>query len=630
MSKINILDSSVYNRISAGEVVERPASVVKELIENSLDAKASNIIIEIAEGGTKLIKITDNGTGIEKEDLKKAFLPHATSKIAEIQDLDEIDTLGFRGEALASIASVAKVELFSKTKEAEVGGLIKISGGVFEEESDFACIDGTSISVRDLFFNTPARLKFLKGNKQEENAITNIVNRLMLANPNISFKYIIDGKLIYNSNLLGLSEKIYTIYGKEYLNNLIKIDYKDNNYSLNGYISLPNFCKANKTYQTLIVNGRYVNNSLVSVAIANAYENFLMKGKFPVFILNLTINPEDIDVNVHPSKMEIKFKTTNDIYKLFYSVVIQTLNEANAPVIFNDNKNDNEDNFFYYKEPTQPVVSNENLKTVSGGFSFSQLNELSNEINNINVSMPTYKEDLGVLKSDESTLLKKEVEPVNTKYNDLNVDLFNNYVANNVKPKQEVFDSLSCNIIGSIFNTYILVESEDKLYIIDQHAGHERVLYDKLIQLFDEKKIISQDLLVPYIFNVNEQEDSLIAENLNIFKLLGFNIEEFGRLTYKITSIPSILDGINLDSFIKDCLKDTTKISNTNEVIKNKFAKMACRAAVKGGDKLSKNEIEVLLSQISKNKTILLCPHGRPICIELSKYEIEKMFKRIL
>lgn len=634
MQKINVLDSSIYNRISAGEVVERPSSVVKELIENSLDAKATHITVEIKDGGTKLIKITDNGGGIDFLDLKKAFLPHATSKISSVNDLDSIATLGFRGEALASIAAVSKVELFSKTIDSEVGGKIVVNGGAFEDVVEYGCANGTTIMVKDLFFNTPARLKFLKSNKQEESAITNIINRLILANPDIAIKYIVDDKIIYNSTTKGLKEKIYTIYGKQFVENLIEISVEKKPYKLQGFISLPSFCKANKTYQTLIVNGRYVSNNLISVALSNAYENFLMKGKFPVYVLNFELNLDDIDVNVHPSKMEVKFKDTKEIYNLFYSSVLEVLNECNCPVNFQIENN--KEDIFSIKQNLEPEVDS-SLKKVEGGFSFSALQNLSEELGKINVSAPKYvsQNDVSLLNSNENNYVPEEKkEDFKTEQtNNMNINLFEDteiYIKPVVEQAKIDKQPLNYKLVGTLFNTYIVIESEENAYLIDQHAGHERLLYDKLIEQFSYKKLINQPLLIPFVFNVNEIEEELIENNIEVFKDFGFEIENFGNLTYKINSVPNILTNINLQDFISDILSNTTKISSTNESIKNFFAQTACKAAIKGGQSLSTDEIEILLKQIFNSKTILLCPHGRPICIKLSKYEVEKMFKRIV
>ncbi len=655
MSKINVLSSKVYNRISAGEVVENPASIVKELVENAIDAGSTFITIEINDGGIKQIRITDNGCGILFEDLEKAFLPHATSKISVAEDLDCIETLGFRGEALASIASVSQIELISKAKEEDLGGKITLSGGEVLDLTQYSCKDGTIICVKNLFYNTPARLKFLKSSKREESLVTNIVNRLILANPNLAFKYVIDGKIIYNSILSGLKEKIFNVYGKTTIENLVFIQNQNEKYKVSGYISKPEFCKSNKTYQTLIVNGRYVVNSTISVAVSNAYENFLMKGKFPFFVLNLDLPLEDLDVNVHPSKMEVKFKDNNHIYTFIYSSILKVLSESNyaKALLFEENENSIFEKNIINKENT-----NNNLKEVKGGFSFSNLNKLTEELKNISVQMPSYNKEVTTLNSDISLEFDNNNLYKTCKYNESydtvssqkdkadNFDNFNNVFAKINKEdnsfvsfeskkqlrEQKEFENLDLNykVIGTLFNTYLLIESSNNFYLIDQHAGHERVLFDKLLKNFEDKKQISQPLLVPYVFEVNSIEKDLVLDNMQVFFDLGFEIELFGNNSFKINTIPLVLSGINLESFVSDALKNINKISSTNNEIKYHFAKCACRSAIKAGDQLSKEEIEFLLNQIITNKTILLCPHGRPIFIRFSQTEIEKMFKRIV
>ena len=652
--RIHVLTSDVYNRISAGEVVENPASVVKELVENSLDAGSKSINIEIAEGGVKLIKVSDDGSGIVFLDLEKVFLPHSTSKILFASDLENINTLGFRGEALASIASVAQVEIISKTEDIDIGGRVTIAGGKDQEISECSCKTGTTITVKNLFFNTPARLKFLKSTKQEENAVTNIVNRLMLANPNVSFKYIVDGKLVYNSVLNGLKEKIFTIYGKETAQNIIEIKNERNDLKLSGYISNPSFCKANRTYQTLIVNGRYISNNLVSVAVANAYENFLMKGKFPLFVLNLTLPSMDIDVNVHPSKMDVKFRESRKIYEFIYSSVLETLNESNSAKSLIDSGD-----LSLFEQSAPKFQDKQHLKEVTGGFSFGDMQNIKNELGNISVSLPNFKqEENGTLHStfipsteneesnkeekkyhedSEKCLLDSLSQKERMEFNffskeNLNVNplkesfIYEERFLNEQQKMQEIF----YNIVGTLFSTYLIIESGENCYLIDQHAGHERILYDKLLEDYDKKKVIRQDLLVPFVFDVNPVEKNLIEENIDIFNNLGFNIDAFGNYSYKINSIPHILSGIDLARFIRDCLKEPTKISKTNDEIKNRLARSACRSAIKSGDQLGAEEIKILLKQIMVENRILLCPHGRPICVKMTKYEIEKMFKRVV
>ena len=633
MSKINVLDSKVYNQISAGEVVERPASVVKEVVENAIDAKATSITIEIEGGGTKLIKVSDNGSGIEFDDLKKAFLPHATSKICVAEDLNSISTLGFRGEALASIASVSQVEIVSKTIDAEMGGKISVAGGTIEEPIPCAHNEGTTITINNLFYNTPARLKFLKSNKQEEGLITNIVDRLILANPNIAFKYVVDGTTIYNSVLSGLKEKIYTIYGKNTSQNMIEVNAQNQKYKINGYISTPLQCKANRTYQTLIINGRYVNNSLISVAISNAYANFLMKGKFPLYVINLTLPYEDIDVNVHPSKMEVRFKQSKEIYDFFYSNVLQTLQNNNFPIELGDVGPIKPQQILEQSNSQRNNLSKE-VGEIKGGFSFGDLQKFSQEIQNINVVAPTYKDETNASLAENNAFssIGQEEHIQDSKQTDnLEIkDNFNIQTYSQHKQQSSYMEDIPYKLIGTLFNTYLLIESQDSLYLIDQHAGHERVLFDKFTEMFNQNKLNTQDLLLPYLFEVNPIEKTLVEDNLDVFRELGFNLEAFGNNSFRITAVPAILSNINLQEFIVESLSDINKISTTNEQIKNKIATSACKAAVKGGQNLSENEIQVLLKEISKPGRILQCPHGRPVCIKLTKYEVEKMFKRIV
>ena len=626
MPKINVLDSSIFNRISAGEVVEKPASVVKELVENSIDAGATSITIEIKEAGVKEIKITDNGCGIEFEDLQSAFLPHATSKIKNVEDLDGISTLGFRGEALASVGSVAMVTLQSKTKDCEFGGKIEVEGGVIGKPEIFACVEGTSISVKNLFYNVPARAKFLKSNKVEEGNITSYITRLILANPKISFKYIVDDDIIYQTNGNDLKEAIYTIYGKEAVNNIIPLKCKVGNIEVEGYICKPSFCKPNRTYQTLMINGRYVVNQLISTAVYNAYENFVMKGKFPFFVLNISIPFEDVDVNVHPNKLEVKFKPNINMFGIVNNAVANELLQLNN--VF-------EGEIEAVRDEDAKINTSFDFVKVVGGHSFStSLEQEENSKNDHNNEIKTAtifstndnlfsSSPIKTLHSDDNDIyynIFKRVNESETKQEDVFYVNENNEKDNNV--------SFTSRVLGTLFNTYIMLEKDDELYLIDQHAGHERVLYDNFKKQFEENSVVRQELLVPYTFTVNHEEANLLSTEIENINSLGFNIEPFGNNVFKITNVPLILQDINLKEFIDDSLKNLNKISKTNEVVKDFIATKACKAAVKGGQKLSENEINYLLAKIYQEKTTLLCPHGRPVCVKMTKEQIEKMFKR--
>ena len=643
MSKINVLDSSIYNRIAAGEVVERPSSIVKELVENSLDAGATHIVIEIQNGGTKSIKVSDNGKGIDFDDLTKAFLPHATSKISSVDDLDNISTLGFRGEALASIASVSQVTLLSKTQDCEFGGEIEVDGGKISKPVQKGTPTGTYITVNNLFFNTPARAKFLKSDKTEEGYITNIISRFILANPNIAFKYVADSRVIYQTQGIDLTEAIFVIYGKEAVKNLVEVNYQHDDITISGFIGSPIYTKPNKTYQTLIINGRYVINSVVSTAVYNAFENYIMKGRFPFYVLHMQIPFDKIDVNVHPNKLDVRFQASNHVYTVVSNVVSTALLKANNIL--------NVEGQEYISEPSQEtseeqITPTKPLPKVTG-HSFGD---------NLQENSPTTMQTS--TQNSNSTMQNSVIQAMQnaTIYNSKSYDIkesaelredsgvFYDIMTkvNQVDSRQEVIqtqeqstflsnlNTVSHKVIGSVFKTYIIVERQDELFFIDQHAAHERLIFDNFCALNEAHKNTSQDLLVPYSFKVNSIESNLIDSNIDAFKELGFAIEEFGNQTYRINAVPLDLYNINLEEFVQDCLKNLNKISKNNNSIKHFLATSACKAAVKAGQQLNNSEIDTLLDMFNNSKTTLLCPHGRPICVKISKTDIDKWFKRIV
>lgn len=625
MSKINILDKIVSNRISAGEVVEKPASVVKELIENSIDAGADKIVIEIEEGGIKSISILDNGSGIEKDDIKLAFMPHATSKIKNVEDLDNIGTLGFRGEALASIASVAQVEMISKTKASELGSSIKIDGGEFGEIGEVAMNTGTQIVVKNLFYNTPARRKFLRKPKTEEGEITDLVEKIILANPTLQIRYVIDGKIKYNTTGSGLYANIYTIYGRETVENIIEINFEREGYKLTGYIGKPEISKANRTYQTLIVNGRVVRSAFISNAIQEVYQNFLMKNKFPFFVLNLTLPLDSVDVNVHPSKMEVKFENLGFIRTLFTNAVYSALVNAN------------------YTRSVVEEEKNEEEKAISTTNSFVEKREPLNNLPNISedegISYLASKENMFgqdeklkevSLNYEESMLHEIESNSEESRLTDyiLNTNHKNPYV---VKEFQEIIEDAmpKAKIIGVIFKTYILVEKENNLYMIDQHAAHERALYDKFSASVENENVLKQGLITPYHLKLNSLEYDFFKRNFDVLASVGFDAVDKGDNQIEITAIPYVLPieklGEYIDYFISN-LQDYS--SKASDYFKSDLMQHACKMAVKSGQVLSLNEIETLINEMEKH--VLLCPHGRPILIKITKSQIEKWFKRIV
>lgn len=614
MNKIKVLDSSVFNKIAAGEVVEKPASVVKELVENAIDAGASAINIEIYLGGIEKIRVSDNGCGIYPEDLKTAFLPHATSKIISVENLSNIQTLGFRGEALASIASVSKVCMQSKVKENELGKKIEILGGEFKTLTDVGMTNGTIIEISDLFYNIPARKKFLRKPKTEESEITNLISRYILSNPNIKFSYYVDDTLIYSSTGKNLEEAVYVVYKKNFLDNLIEVNYEKDNIKISGYISKPTFSKANRTYQTLIINGRYVLNNLISTAVQNCYENYLMKGQFPVYILNFELPYDSLDVNVHPNKLDVKFENTQQIYGLFYSAISLTLNSFTSPKQIAKVE---EKAPFSYNERQDILKSYSNLSSVKSGNSFC-LN------------------DSGILgkvldrKINEATLKPVET-PIKPIENSNFVNTMQNTVQEVKKPVQEkfIFED-NYKIIGTCFNTYIFLELNDKLYILDQHACHERLNFDKLTEQVKNKEINIQTMLLPELINVNNLEHNFISNNLESFKALGFMIEPFGNDCFRVSGYPYILKGINVGEFFNKVLSNLTMLKNLSneQILRHNLATMACKASVRAGDNLTDADIRLLISKMKENNMVLQCPHGRPAVIEITKSELEKWFKR--
>ena len=606
---INILSEEVFNKISAGEVVERPASIVKELVENAIDAGADKIGIEIYDGGIKQIIITDNGSGIEPEDVDKAFMPHATSKIKNSEDLENITSLGFRGEALASIAAVSQVEMTTKTENNEFGIKISLSGGKKQEKVEVGATTGTRIVVKNLFFNTPARLKFLKKPKSEEGEITHLVGKIILANPTISFRYSVEGKIIYNTFGNGLAEALYIVYGKEVYDNLVEVNRESGNLAIRGYIARPTLAKPNRTYGTLFVNGRLVNNYMIFSAITDALDGFLMKGKFPLFALNLTLPYEDVDVNVHPSKQEVKFVNPGKIYGFVSNAIFESMQNVS---------------FIQEIEKQEEVVD---LKVEEG-----KLSSLSkSEGASFKFVMDAVKTEDNKLSCMQNKLVEIVLEDDVPKTNKslISFDYENFVPEEKIQTKiEEVFDDFK--IVGTVFDTYIIIQKNDRVYFIDQHAAHERQLYDKIMEGVESNKVVTQSLFVPIEINLNEKEINFLNENYEKFKNFGFNYVIFEK-SLKIISIPYILQRINIKEFFDNVLTNMeTFVNKPLSYINERFTQLACKSAIKAGNRISEDEINILLKRFLKENNTLLCPHGRPIIIELSKSEIEKMFRRKL
>lgn len=626
--KINVLDSSIYNLISAGEVVERPASVVKELVENSIDAGAKNVRIEITAGGKTRIKVTDDGAGIEKDDMSNAFLPHATSKIRDKNDLFSIKTLGFRGEALASIAAVSMVSAFSKTDDDDCAHGIELRGGKAEKTFECPGVTGTSVTVENLFFATPARLKFLKKDKSEESEITALVAKTALSNPFVAFTYVADGKTLLKTYGKGLKDAVSNVYNREIAMNFIEFENTYGDMNIKGFISAPTFFKGNRSYQTTIINGRVIENKTVTAAVEKAYEPFLMRRSYPLFVLDIAMPFDSLDVNVHPSKSDVRFADNNKIFSFVYNSVQRVLSSyddiKSAPQIeyvpdatdFPSETTDEKENASFCENSSsvsRPAGNRGNIfdsifsanRASEGGDSFYRM--IKNRISvtdNVKSTHEYEKRDEGI----QQTFLD----------------------TNDPSYERSGFSfDFQGKIIGQVFSTYILVEKDDYLYVIDQHAAHERILYDKLL---GAEGGYSQPLLIPYIYYANVREKDFIEEIIPSLNGIGFDISEFSDDSFKVSAVPEALTDIDFDEFFACITKDFIRTDiKDKDLLKEKLMQTACKSAIKGGDALNDMQIDALLKSFaaSENKP-LQCPHGRPTVIKFSKTDFEKWFKRIV
>ena len=653
---INVLSPRIYNRIAAGEVVERPASVVKELVENSLDAGATKIKIEIEEGGIKKICVSDNGCGIAKDDLPLAFLPHATSKIADIDDLDEISTLGFRGEALASIASVSMISLTTKTKNSETGYKIDADGGEISKITEVARLDGATLTMQNLFFNTPARAKFLKKPKTEESEITHLIEKFMLSRPDIDFEYVVDGKTIYSHNSGNLDEVIYLIYGRDVFENLLKLDYSEDDIKVEGYVVSPKLSRPNRTYQTLFVNGRFVENYMVSACVQGAYEPLLMKGRFPIYVIKLEMPFDRVDVNVHPNKREVKFENSSKVFGVIRRAVERALLSTNLIADFEFTSKDDEWSKFDIKNEPNPKETDFNafeksrLDKMSAleGTSFGQAKVDTDATAEKVVSPKEYQKqgieiinmpDFSNVKSDK----RNKNRPGGNIFFDQSGDSFLHEVELSVQEKKKKEEKKTeqfveekfltakveeIKIVGVVFKTYIITEYDDSIYVIDQHAMHERQNYDRLKKQIEENNVAKQDMLLPYNFKLLAKDRDNFESKLDNLRKIGFEISQNGN-EFSVTSIPFVLSGIRLEKFIEEILADESMKERTaSDVINEKLCQTACKHAIRAGDDVTKEQIAYLIDKMKEG--VALCPHGRPIIVKITRKELEKMFKRVL
>ncbi len=703
MAKINILPSKVYNRIAAGEVVDRPCSVVKELVENAIDAGATDIKIYIEQGGKQLIRVEDNGVGIEREDLHSAFLPHATSKISQAEDLENITTLGFRGEAVASISAVSKMTIRSKTVN---GKRYKLScdGGELGQIEEVAGENvGTDVSVETLFYHTPVRLGFLKSDKVEETEITNFVSRFILNRSDIAFTYYVNGKQILQSYGEGDESAMACVYGASVLSECFCIDANKHGIRIRGYIGGQNFYKANKSYQSVFLNGRYIVNATISAALSNAYGSYLMKRQYPFYVLHIDMPSEIVDVNVHPNKSDVRFADNQIVYGSIYNVVTAVLDgqpkgleyivkmptktvyeeEQPAPVsswveefarlaektkepapsfTYEDAKKELEESAPVFtakkrglelpfegldKEPIEGEKKQEKAEEPKypKGFTPYKLCGGHGFTNGEYEKLPEAdREDFDGCDGDLNRGAKKLLElfpKLKAESDRLEVqDSSEDSVFEQNKKFLAEWDRAMCQsgidvgnfvYVGKLFNTYLLYEYENNTYIIDQHAAHERIIFDRLKKQMQEKKVVRQPMLACFLFPTNAFEAQFIKENYSKFDDIGITIRERQENLFEISEIPMDLIKIDLNSFMHDLLSEINdyRAIKLEELQRDKLASKACKAAVKGGMDLTREEMDKLLFELGKDMT-LKCPHGRPIIVRLSKVTIEKMFKRIV
>ena len=607
---IQILDEITINKIAAGEVIDRPASVVKELVENAIDALATAVTIEIKDGGISFIRITDNGGGIEKADMKNAFLRHATSKIKTAEDLLSISSLGFRGEALSSIASVSMVELISKTKSGFMGCRYEIKGGAEGEIEDVGVPEGTTFIVRNLFYNTPARKKFLKSSVTEAGYISDIVQKIALSHPEIGIRFINNGKHMLNTSGNGnLKDVIYQIYGRDITANLLEINAVNSLFKVQGYIGKPLISRGNRNFENYFINGRYIKSGIINKAIEEGYKNFMMQHKYPFTTLLFQIEPEFIDVNVHPAKMEMRFQNGEKIYPEILRAVRDTLTGKDlVPEVKIEKKSKSEENWIPLKKEVEksPEI-----------FETRRRQEIKNEIF-VNQTVPSSVVSEGTIYHQKNTSEIIEKPEQMTLFND------------KLLSKEA---RLHHKIVGQVFETYWIVEYGEKLFIIDQHAAHEKVLFERTMAKLRTKENLSQELNPPIILNLSIREAEVVKKYQKELLNLGYEIEGFGGNDYAVHSVPFdlySLAGQELLMEMIDHLTDENGIKGSSDLIMEKIASMSCKAAVKGNSRLSAGEADRLIDELLTLENPYNCPHGRPTIISMSKYELEKKFKRII
>ena len=628
--KINVLAPNVYNKIAAGEVVDRPYSVVKELVENAIDAGATEISVEIEKGGKKRIRVTDNGSGIAKDDLPLAYSSHATSKLRTADDLFFIHTLGFRGEAIASVAAVSRMEIVSRTADGEAY-VLSCEGGSLGEVLPAAGAKGTVVTVDDLFFNVPARLKFLKSDAQEEADIGGVMARFLLSRSEISFTYIADGKTKYRSFGDGLSAALVAVYGADALANCTEIRADKHGIKLHGFLGNRNYYKANRTYQSLFVNGRYVVNQTVGAAVTNAYASYLMKRQYPFYVLFLDVPPEAVDVNVHPNKADVRFADNQIIYGSVYSVVSAVLDGNSRALEYLAVPPKTPEKQMQERETEDPVpIVLQNGARGTAGMSYAEAKrELAFDVTIPKGNEPRFLEEDVRMEVRQPAALPAAVSE--TPAEDAFEENRRLLAAQAAKARQEHIDPSELVYKGELFRTYLIYEAGDSAYFIDQHAAHERILFDRLQASWEARAVSSQPMLIPFVLSLNGQEFAFLERNFSMLREIGFEIEEFGDTSVRVSAVPADLMGMDLNAFFGDVLSsmESLRAIRLSEILKDKLATAACKAAVKGGERLTEDEVRALVEQMGGDVG-MKCPHGRPAVVKMKKSEFEKLFKRIV
>lgn len=646
MAVISVLDQTTINQIAAGEVIERPASVVKELLENAIDARATAVTVEIREGGCSLIRITDNGCGIPKEEIPTAFLRHATSKIRSAEDLTTVASLGFRGEALASIAAVSQVEMISKTADSLTGTRYQIEGGTERGIEEVGAPEGTTIIARNLFFNTPVRKKFLKTPMTEGTHVAAVVEKIALSHPDISIRLIQNNQnKLYTSGNNNLKDLIYTVFGREITSNLLSVDAVYEGIHITGFIGKPVIARSNRNYENYFVNGRYVRSNIISKAVEEAYKPYMMQHKYPFTMLHLSIDPETLDVNVHPTKMELRFSDGEYVFNRTLEAVGEALahKELIPQVTLDEAAKKRQEDAQKRREerqPRQPEPFEIRRQSSLDAKHSSAGNHSSSSGSN-----PALQEAAPVQKPGASRpsllceeapgwkLVDKKDPPANESAEDARqpsepmqqLELFDGKL---LDPKSR----LKHRLIGQLFDTYWMVEYNDQLYIIDQHAAHEKVLYEKTVRSLKDRQYDSQLVNPPVILTLNQGEALLLERYLEYFKGIGFEIEPFGGREYAVRAVPANLFSIAKKELLLemiDGLSEDMSVHNP-DIIYEKIASMSCKAAVKGRHAMSAAEADRLIDQLLELENPYACPHGRPTIISMSRYELEKKFKRIV